>query len=160
MKHQLQSVWDDYVQPMFKRPDRIQFAALCYDVEGPDKKVLLITSRGTGRWVLPKGWPIEGLNSPQSALQEAWEEAGVRRGRTGTDPVGSYGYDKGLPGDWSVPVTTMVYPVLVEEMRDDFPEADERRREWVTPEEASRMVDEPELQKILASFSGAASPTD
>lgn len=152
MKHQLRSVWADYVQPMLRRPDRIQFAALCYDVDGPKKKILLITSRGTGRWILPKGWPVEGLDSPGVALQEAWEEAGVRRGEPWREPIGSYGYDKDLPGDWSIPVTTQVYPVHVEELAQDYPEDHERRRKWVSPREAANMVDEPELRDILKSF--------
>ncbi len=155
MKHQLKSVWDDFVQPLFKRPDRVQFAALCYDKEGPDKKILLVTSRGTGRWILPKGWPIDGLESPEAALQEAWEEAGVLKGRTATKPVGTYGYEKGLPGDWTVPVTTVVYPVHVEQLADSYPEVDQRARKWVTPAEASEMVDEPELQALLASLTDA-----
>lgn len=152
MKHQLRSVWADYVRPMFRRPERVQFAALCYDVEGPDKKILLITSRGTGRWILPKGWPIEGLDSPGAALQEAWEEAGVKRGTPAMLPVGSYGYDKGLDNDLVIPVTTMVYPVRVIELAREYPEAHERHRKWVTPAEAAGMVDEPELKDILATF--------
>jgi len=152
MKHQLRSVWSDYLQPMLKRPDRVQFAALCYDKDGPDRKILLITSRGTGRWILPKGWPIDGLDSPGAALQEAWEEAGVREGRPSPEPIGSFGYDKGLPGEWSVPVTTLVYPVRVVKLAEDYPEAHERQRRWVTPAEAAGMVDEPELQHILATF--------
>lgn len=152
MKHQLKSVWSDYFQPMLKRPDRVQFAALCYDADGPEKRIILITSRGTGRWILPKGWPIEGLDSPGAALQEAWEEAGVREGLPSQEPVGSYGYDKGLPGDWSIPVTTMVYPVHVEKLSETYPEAHERQRKWVTPAEAADMVNEPELKDILATF--------
>ena len=152
MIHQLRSVWADYLQPMIKRPERIQLAALCYDQEGPGKRILVVTSRGTGRWILPKGWPIEGLDSPGAALQEAWEEAGVRKGRPWQRPIGSYSYDKGLPGDWSVPVTTLVYPVRVEELARDYPEAPERQRRWVTPTEAADMVEEPELKGILASF--------
>lgn len=152
MKHQLTLVWNGFVQPMFQRPVRVQFAALCYDVTGPEKKILLITSRGTGRWILPKGWPIDGLESPETALQEAWEEAGVLRGETSKEPLGSYLYDKGLPGDWSVPVRTMVYPVRVLELSNDYPEAEERTRKWVTPVEAAELVDEPELKELLAAF--------
>lgn len=152
MMHQFRSVWADYVLPMLKRPERIQFAALCYDVDGSEKKILLVTSRGTGRWILPKGWPIEGLDSPGAALQEAWEEAGVKQGQPWLEPIGSYGYDKGLPGDWSVPVTTMVYPVRVVELAKSYPEAHQRQRRWVAPAEAADMVREPELRDILRTF--------
>ena len=111
--------------------------------------MLLVTSRGTGRWIIPKGWPIRGMNAPQAARQEAWEEAGVARGRTGRQSVGSYTYDKTYPAGMAVPVETLVYPVAVEELADDFPEADARKRRWVTPAEAADMVQEPELQSIL-----------
>ncbi len=152
MKHQLRSVWADYVQPMLKRPERVQFAALCYDRTGPHKKILLITSRGTGRWILPKGWPIDGMDSASAALQEAWEEAGVRQGHPSQEPIGSYGYDKTLRGDWSIPVTTLVYPVHVTDLAEDYPEAHSRQRKWVRPAEAAMMVNEPELKDILATF--------
>jgi 8-oxo-dGTP pyrophosphatase MutT (NUDIX family) len=152
MIHQLKSVWRGYVMPMLQRPERLQVAALCYRTRPQGREVLLITSRGTGRWILPKGWPIKGLDAAGAALQEAWEEAGVLSGRTGPDPVGAYVYQKGLPGDWSVAVRTLVFPVEVYELADDFPEADQRRREWVTPEEAAARVDEPDLKGILATF--------
>ena len=137
---------------MLRRPDRVQLAALCHDKDGPDKKILMITSRGSGRWIIPKGWPIRGLDSAGAVLQEAWEEAGIRKGEAASDPIGSYGYDKGLRGDWSVPVRTQVYPVRVIELSDDYPESHQRKRRWVTPAEAATMVDEPELSEILARF--------
>jgi len=57
---------------------RTQFAALPFRVKEDKVQVLLITSRGTGRWIVPKGWPMEGKTPAESALQEAWEEAGVQ----------------------------------------------------------------------------------
>ncbi len=111
----------------------------------------MITSRGTGRWIIPKGWPMAGKSSAETVLQEAWEEAGVR-GRAEAEPVGSYSYDKGLSSGWSVSVETTVYAVEVEELSDDFPEAHQRRRKWVSPAEAAGMVKEPELQELLANF--------
>jgi len=152
LKHHFKSVWNGFVKPMLRRPKRVQFAALCYDREGPEKKVLLVTSRGTGRWIVPKGWPIKGLESPETALQEAWEEAGVRRGEATAKPLGSYQYDKALPGDWSLSVMTIVYPVKVLELANDYPEADQRTRKWVAPSEAAELVDEPELKDLLTSF--------
>lgn len=152
MIEQLKTAWDDYVHPMLQRPKRLQVAALCYRGDGPERQVLLITSRDTGRWIIPKGWPIPDLDSPESAMQEAWEEAGVLKGRTGNEPVGSYVYDKRFSTGWSVPIETLVFPVVVEELTEDFPEAEERRRKWVAPGEAAEMVDEPELGSILRSL--------
>ncbi|MFY0634803.1 MAG: NUDIX hydrolase [Vannielia sp.] len=142
--------WDGFLRPMLQRPRRLQVAALCYRRAGADKQVLLVTSRGTGRWIIPKGWPMRGKDSAGAALQEAWEEAGVRGRNVPKAAIGSYTYEKMQDaGGWGVPVETLVYPVKVEELAEDFPEASERRRKWVSPTEAASMVQEPELQEIL-----------
>ena len=65
---------------------RTQFAALCYRIKSNKVQVLLVTTRRTGRWILPKGWPIDGLTPQKSAAREAWEEAGVI-GRPDAQPL-------------------------------------------------------------------------
>lgn len=152
MTGSLRKAWNEVVRPMLRRPKRLQVAALCYTQDGPKKKVLLITSRDTGRWIIPKGWPIKGLDAPGAALQEAWEEAGVRNGDVTQDAVGTYGYDKELKTGLPVSVETLVYPVKVTDLQDDFPEAGQRQRKWVSPAKAAKMVDEPELQEILRNM--------
>ncbi len=137
------------VSPLFRRPRRLQVAALCYTQNGPRKKVLLITSRDTGRWIVPKGWPIDGKDAPGAAAQEAWEEAGVKPRNITAEPLGSFEYDKTLENGASAPVETKVYAIEVENLADDFPEANERDRKWVSPSEAAEMVQEPGLQEIL-----------
>ena len=52
-------------------------------------EVMLITSRDTGRWIVPKGWPMRGKPDDEAAAQEAFEEAGVE-GEISRDPVGSF----------------------------------------------------------------------
>lgn len=145
----LNRVLRDYVTPLFRRPRGLQVAALCTRDAGADKQVLLITSRGTGRWIIPKGWPIRGMNSAQAAVQEAWEEAGVQDARAQPNAIGSYSYDKtsntGLPR----PVEALVYSVEVGNLAKDFPECSERQRKWVSPAEAANLVDEPELKSLL-----------
>lgn len=142
-------VWEEFLTPFMQRPRRQQVAALCYRGAGAGKQVLLVTSRGTGRWIIPKGWPMRGKTASQSAMQEAWEEAGVREGKSEADAIGSYTYDKQQATGWSIPVKTMVYPVAVKTMLDDFPEVDERTRKWVSPSDAADMVHEDELKSIL-----------
>lgn len=149
MMDQIKVAWGDYVRPMLQRPKHLQVAALCYRNGKKGKQILLVTSRDTGRWILPKGWPIRGLDAPGAARQEAWEEAGVARGEAEDDAIGSYTYQKTYSEGWAVPVETLVFPLAVEELSDDFPEANERRRKWVSPVEAANMVREPELQSIL-----------
>lgn len=139
----------DFVAPMFRRPKKLQVAALCHRDSKRGKEVLLVTSRGTGRWIIPKGWPIRGMNSPQAAAQEAWEEAGVENGHAEPTSIGSYSYDKTLGSGLPVPVQTLVYALKVSSLANDFPEAHQRKRKWATPEEAAALVDEPELKSIL-----------
>jgi 8-oxo-dGTP pyrophosphatase MutT (NUDIX family) len=148
----LRTAWDDYIAPMFQRPRRLQAAALCYRGTGDDKEVLLITSRDTGRWILPKGWLMRGLDAREAAMREAWEEAGVARGYGDAAPIGSYSYDKRLDDGLSLPVETLVFTVAVETIKDEFPEASERQRKWVSVSDAANLVDEPGLKSILRNL--------
>ena len=148
----LRTTWSDFVLPLFRRPARFQVAALCHRQHEGRTEILLITSRDTGRWVLPKGWPIKGYDAPGSAAVEAWEEAGVKPLRVGETPVGTYQYGKRLRGGVPVPCDTKVFPIEVESLADDFPQKAQRQRKWVTPEEAARMVEEPSLRKLLADL--------
>ena len=145
----IQKAWEEFLGPMLRRPKRLQVAALCHRGAGEDRRFLLVTSRESRRWIIPKGWPIRGLKSNEAALQEAWEEAGVKRGKVSAQPIGSYSYDKRTPTGLALPVHTLVYSVRVEELSDSYPEADERSRRWVSADEAADMVDETELQWLF-----------
>lgn len=145
----MKKAWADLVQPMLQRPRQFQVAALCYRQTGDKTEVLLITSRDTGRWIVPKGWLPDGMSAPEAALKEAWEEAGVKTGVPEKDPFGAFDYEKRLDQGYETPVHAQVYKVRVIDMEEVFPEVEERRRKWVTPQEAATMVNEPELQSIL-----------
>jgi len=129
-----------------------QHAALCYR-DGPKGKVevLLITSRDTGRWVIPKGWPMKGLDAPQTAAQEAWEEAGVK-GKVGKECLGLFSYGKVLGDATVLPTVVTVYPVKVTKLARKYPEVGDRRRKWFAPAKAATKVDEPELAELIARF--------
>lgn len=149
----LKKAWSEVVDPMIRRPKRVQVAALCYRTTPDDQKeILLITSRDTGRWILPKGWPIDGKDALGSALSEAWEEAGVKPGNSDAAPIGTYEYVKRLAGGEPVNCVTEVFAVEVSELAEDYPERPERQREWVSPEVAADRVDEPQLRDILREF--------
>ncbi|NNK16407.1 MAG: NUDIX hydrolase [Sulfitobacter sp.] len=152
MIHVLKRAWADMLMPILQRPKRVQVAALCYKNTEDGKKVLLITSRDTGRWILPKGWPVEGKDGPGSALQEAWEEAGVSKADIEDEPMGYYEYAKGLDNGVSVPVETQVYMTRVRDLKKSYPEVDERERQWFSPGEAANLVDEPDLKEILKAL--------
>ena len=145
----LKKAWYSVLEPMLQRPKRLQAAALCHRDNGCEREFLLITSRDTKRWKIPKGWPVRGLKSHEAALKEAWEEAGVRTGNANTHPEGTYTCQKWQETGWSFPVETLVYSVAVTELSRDFPEASERIRKWVSAEVAADMVDEAELKQIF-----------
>jgi 8-oxo-dGTP pyrophosphatase MutT (NUDIX family) len=149
MMNQLKAAWTGMVQPLLSRPKRLQVAALCLRDNDTGREVLLITSRDTGRWILPKGWPIDGLTAPGAALQEAWEEAGVQAGTITESPLGSYDYEKRLEGGVPVAVEVKVYAVEDVVLTDAYPEVDERNRRWLSPSEAATLVDESGLRDIL-----------
>ena len=152
MSSLLKQAWDEVLSPMLQRPSRPQVAALCYRGHGDEKEVLLVTSRGTGRWILPKGWPMEGKHDAEAAAQEAWEEAGVKEGKLTCDPIGAYSYDKELNNGSVARCSATVFPLKVKKTTKKFPEASERTRKWVSPEEAAKMVDEKGLRKLLRDF--------
>lgn len=129
-----------------RRPISIQVAALCIDPE--TLKVMLITSRGTGRWVTPKGWPMEGRTLSGAAAQEAWEEAGIE-GLISRDEIGRYSYAKDQDRGFAVPVEVRVFPLYVTSAAAKFPESRERERNWFDPDEAANMVHETGLKRIL-----------
>lgn len=140
---------------VFARPARLQFAALCYRMhphaDGPRPEILMITSRDTGRWVIPKGWPMAGRTGAGVAATEAYEEAGVR-GTVARRAIGRYHYPKGQPGGLKLNCVVKVYALKVADLLDDFPERGERRRQWFSPAEAAARVDEPELAALLRDF--------
>ena len=142
-------------KPSSHEPDReprSQFAALPWRRNAAGEvEVLLITSRETRRWVIPKGWPIKGKSSAKSAAREAFEEAGVT-GKVSKRPEGTYAYDKRLKNGRLQHVRVAVFPLLVEGEAEAYPEVGQREKQWALLTEAARLVDEPELMVLLATF--------
>ena len=136
--------------------DHRQFAALCWRMRAGRPEVLLITSRDTGRWVLPKGWPMDGRSPDEAAAREAWEEAGVE-GRAETVSIGRFSYDKILRNAAALPCAVDVFPLRVERLTDDYPERRQRRRKWFSPEKAARKVAEVGLRQLILDFSAGHS---
>ena len=109
---------------------------------------MLITSRDTGRWIIPKGWPEKKLAPAELAAREAFEEAGLV-GRTGERPFGSYRYEKRLRSGKSTLCNVDVYLFEVDEQLDDWPERGQRERQWMTPGKAAMLVSEAGLVELL-----------
>ncbi|WP_172328380.1 NUDIX hydrolase [Mangrovicoccus sp. HB161399] len=117
-------------------------------------KVLLVTSRDTGRWVVPKGWPMDGKKPWAAAKIEALEEAGAI-GSIRDEPLGSYGYVKLLGDGTGMSCRVDVYPMLVSKLKKRWKERGQRKRRWVSAGKAAEMVHEPELQEIFRLLAAA-----
>lgn len=144
---------------MLRRPPKQQYAAICYRVKKKQGllEVLLLTSRDTGRWVIPKGWPMPGKKAHAVAEREAYEEAGVK-GKAEKEHFGFYHYRKALQTGLTIPVRVQVHLLEVESMSKNFPERGSRRLEWVSPMEAAERVNEQELKELLLSFAERQQP--
>jgi 8-oxo-dGTP pyrophosphatase MutT (NUDIX family) len=126
-----------------------QYAALPYR---RNKKgvveIMLVTSRETRRWIIPKGWPISDVEPHNLAALEAMEEAGLI-GKIADKPIGSYHYDK-KRGDGSIVNCTVdTFLLEVEQQMPTWPEQEERKTKWFAPDEAASQVQEPELREII-----------
>jgi 8-oxo-dGTP pyrophosphatase MutT (NUDIX family) len=112
-------------------------------------RVLLMTSRETGRWIIPKGNIEPGSTPSQSAEREAYEEAGVRGVVVGSMPLGFYTYFKKLGSGEVRAATVEVYLLRVTERLRKWPEKGERRVSWVSTDVAIELVAEPGIAPLL-----------
>ncbi len=128
-----------------------QYAALPYSLDAGRIKVMLITSRETGRWVIPKGWPKRGVKPYRLAELEAFEEAGLR-GRISEKTLGHFRYQKLMPDGSEVECDVGVFPFLVESQAKDWPEKHERRCKWTGISKAANLVDDEGLAELLHHF--------
>lgn len=135
-------------KPSEKPALRQQVAALPFRVsEAKSIEVLLITSRDTGRFIIPKGWRKKGQKAPDAAAREAYEEAGVI-GKMARKPAGNYTYWKRGDGSFEL-LRVLVYPLEVKEHRPSWPEQGQRRMAWLSTEDAALLVDEPVLASLI-----------
>jgi len=134
------------------RAELTQAGALCLRTR-PDGRpeVLLVRTLTTGRWVVPKGWPEEGLTLAETAAIEAWEEAGIR-GIVRPAPVGSFSHVKRNRDGMSLRCRVQVFVIDVAEVADDYPEAGRRDRRWMSPRKAAATVASGELAGILLAL--------
>jgi 8-oxo-dGTP pyrophosphatase MutT (NUDIX family) len=118
--------------------------------KGGAPQVLLVTSNGGRRWVVPKGIVERGHSPARSAAKEAWEEAGVT-GRIARRMTGRYDYEK-----WGGVCTVRIYRLDVDEVHRDWPEGHRRRRKWFRPRKAAERVGEPALGAIILAVAGSS----
>lgn len=129
-----------------------QYAALCYR---PCKKkgyeILLVTTRGSGRWIPPKGWPIKGKSPERAAAQEALEEAGVK-GEICDMALGRYKYQREQSEQKGISAEAYIFPLKVDRLIKNYKEKGQRKVKWFSPKKAALLVREPKLKKIIREF--------
>lgn len=129
-----------------------QFGALPWrlGVDG-QLEILLVTSRETGRWVVPKGNPMARRKPHEAAAREAFEEAGVE-GAIGETPLGSFRYRKRRLLFLPILAEVRLFPLRVERELERWPEMRQRKRQWFARAEAARLVNERPLKQLILGF--------
>ncbi len=131
---------------------RVQYAALPYRRNGNARtQIMLVTSRESGRWVIPKGWPKKRKTPSATAAREALEEAGVV-GKVGRDSIGSYRYKKRLKSGAVVACEVRVFPLKVKRQQKSWPERGEREIQWFSRAKAAKVVRESALRDIIRNL--------
>ena len=133
---------------MSKRKTITQYAALPFALKNGQPRVMLVTSRGKGRWIIPKGWPEKALQPHASAAKEAYEEAGIV-GTVDKRPIGTYRYTKRLGSGARTVFEVEAYLLHVERQLRDWPEKGQRLKRWVAPAQAARLVRDEGLVRLL-----------
>ncbi|MDP2086124.1 MAG: NUDIX domain-containing protein [Gemmobacter sp.] len=138
----------DTLLRLVRRPAVLQVAMLCTRT-GPDgPEVLLVKTLDTGRWIIPKGWPMAGHTLPEAAAREAWEEAGAV-GRVRPQAIGRLSGAKRLKNGIDVPSEIVVFRMDDVELSDDYPEAGKRKRRFLPVAKAAARADMADLSELI-----------
>ena len=130
----------------------LQSGVLAWRLKGRKKaEILLVTSRRSGRWMIPKGWPMPGRTLADSAAQEAFEEAGIR-GEIDPQPIGTFRHVKQHLLLGRLEIDILVHRLAVQRELSDWPERGERSRKWFPVREAALQVDSDGLKKLIVRF--------
>jgi 8-oxo-dGTP pyrophosphatase MutT (NUDIX family) len=129
-----------------------QIAALPYILVNDRPKILLITSRRSECWIIPKGWPKDGMDDHQLAALEAFEEAGLG-GQPGKEPIGYFDEIKQHPTQNEIEHRRIrVFPFLVQYHHIEWPEKGQRKHTWLEQDAAANLVENENLAAILSAF--------
>lgn len=140
--------WLHGLSGLFVKPPRLQIAALCFRAGDTEPEVLLVSTRDTGRMILPKGWPEQDKPACETAVIEAYEEAGIV-GKADPRPLGSFRSFKGLADGLRIRTKVLVFKIRFEKQLKDFPENGQRERRWLPLSEAIEVAGEPALKRFL-----------
>jgi 8-oxo-dGTP pyrophosphatase MutT (NUDIX family) len=129
---------------------RLQYAALPWRVADGALEIMLVSSRETKRWIIPKGWPMSGRSGATAAAIEAMEEAGLL-GIIAEEAFGHFTYSKRFSRGEEL-CKVEVFPLRVARQRENWPEKHERETQWFAAADAIELVSDPELGDLIAAF--------
>ena len=129
----------------------VQYAALPWRRAQGAVEILLVTTRNTRRWIVPKGWPLDGRTPSECAAHEALEEAGVL-GEVAAETLGSFRYAKRRKSGKIVPCKVHVFTMRVVRQRRRWAEKSVREICWCSLDEALMRVTDPGLRRLIAKF--------
>ena len=141
--------WLQGLLGLFYKPARLQIAALCMRPGETENEILLVTTRDTGRLILPKGWPEPDKQDHETAATEAYEEAGVI-GTTNPHALGTFSSYKGRSDGSKEPTKVLVFKLQFEKQLKKFPEQGQRQCLWLPFSEAVNQANENSLKRFLS----------
>ena len=114
-------------------------------------RIMLVTSRGKGRWIVPKGWQEPDRAPYMSAALEAFEEAGVI-GEVVPRPLATFEYLTVSDTLDEERRLVTLFSMHVVGTLTNWPERHQRKRRWFGLAEAANVVDDPELASVIAAL--------
>lgn len=127
----------------------VQYGALPYRIVDGKLEVLLVTSKGRGWWIFPKGRAMKGLSAWETAAQEAREEAGID-GEIESQSIGSYFLP--ITEERLAPIEVQIFPMKVTMQADEWKESAIRQRRWVSSREAKSMINHVGLADVVSAL--------
>ncbi|WP_298426562.1 NUDIX hydrolase [Rhodoblastus sp.] len=134
-------------------PERLQYGALPWRESKGGLEIMLVSSRETRRWIIPKGWPMSGRSGSAAAVIEAMEEAGLL-GVISEKPIGAFHYVKRFSRGEEL-CRVEVFALRVVRQRESWPEKHERDTRWFPAAEAAVLVSDAELGDLIVEFAGS-----
>lgn len=140
-----------FLRGMIFRPRALQTGVICLREGAEGFEVLLVRTLDTGRWIIPKGWPMDGKTLAEAAEIEAWEEAGAK-GRMMPEEFARIPSNKRRSGGLEVPTDLAIFVMIGTELVDDYPEAGKRERRMWPIDLAARRADVDALGEVIAAL--------
>jgi 8-oxo-dGTP pyrophosphatase MutT (NUDIX family) len=140
-----------WLRLLFGRPPVLQVAMACLRDSPDGPEILMVRTRGSGRWILPKGWPMKGRTLAEAAAQEAWEEAGAK-GRVMPAEIARIAGEKRTDAGLDMPCELAVFAMRDVVLAEVYPEAGQRQRKWMPLRIAAERAGSPELRALIDSL--------